>query len=69
MEINQSLRCYTHSPYFIDLWFSQLNNGLSRLLEGCHFAAVCNEGLHDSWSGRQNDWAVQVGIELLLAET
>ena len=54
-------------PYFIDLWFSQLNNGLSRLLECCHFASVCNEGLHDSWSGRQNDWSVQVGIKPLLA--
>ena len=54
-------------PYFIDLWFSQLNNGLSRLLECCHFASVCNEGLHDSWSGRQNDWSVQVWIKPLLA--
>ena len=55
-------------PYFIHLWFSQLNNGLSRLLECCHFASVCNEGLHDSWSGWQNDWTVQVGIKPLLTK-
>ena len=56
------------APYFVDLRFSQLNNCIC-FLEGCHLPSVGDEGLHNSWSWRQNHRPIQIWIELLLTET
>ena len=51
--------------YLVNLRFSELYDGVVRLGEGGYFPTIGNEVLHNAGARRDDDRAVQVGVEFI----